>query len=179
MWNTQRHTRKLVEIICKKFNRLWDSHKLGISTLCCHIQRRFSITDEPLPAHDKSPPVCGISVAVHVGARPDPTASAPSATTWGPAWMSNWLTDGRISSDKKHQWLITEAHLSTLGGWPVCQRVRVPGEGTFSGHVQLSSSGGFSSMRICVVITKVMCWHTQLQKCIITPDWDKVHLAVV
>lgn len=53
----------------------------GIPTLCCHIQRQFSITDEPLPAHDKSPPVCGISVAVHVGARPDPTASAPSATT--------------------------------------------------------------------------------------------------
>lgn len=77
-----------------------------------HIQAPYSITDELLPAHDKSPPVCGISVVVHVGARPDPTVSALSPTTWGPAW----LTDGRISSDKKHQWLITEAHLSPYGG---------------------------------------------------------------
>lgn len=46
-----------------------------------HIQAPYSITDELLPAHDKSPPVCGISVVVHVGARPDPTVSALSPTT--------------------------------------------------------------------------------------------------
>lgn len=58
------------------------------STLCvcvcaraCHIQTLYSITDELLPAHDKSPPVCGISVVAHVGARPDPTAPALSPTT--------------------------------------------------------------------------------------------------
>lgn len=73
----------------------------------CHIQTSHSITDELLAAHDKSPPVCGISVVVHVRARPDPTASALSPTTWGPAWMTAWLTNGRISSDKKHWWLIT------------------------------------------------------------------------
>lgn len=46
-----------------------------------YIQTAHSITDELLPARDKSPPVCGISVVVHVGARPDPTASALSPTT--------------------------------------------------------------------------------------------------
>lgn len=44
---------------------------------------------ELLAAHDKSPPVCGISVAVHVGARPDPTAYhlPPEALL---EWMTDW-----------------------------------------------------------------------------------------
>lgn len=66
-----------------------------------HIHTPFSITDELQPAHDKSPPVCGISVVAHVGARPDPTASALSPTTWGSAWMTDWLTDGGILPRKK------------------------------------------------------------------------------
>ena len=79
-----------------------------------HFQTPNSITDELLPAHDKSPPVCGISVVAHVGARPDPTASALSPTTWGPAWTADWLM-GESRLTKKLKWLITEAHLSTWG----------------------------------------------------------------
>lgn len=30
--------------------------------------------------------------------------------------LNDWLTDGRISPDKKLKWLITRAHLSTWGG---------------------------------------------------------------
>lgn len=117
-----------------------------------HIQAPYSITDELLPAHDKSPPVCGISVVVHVGARPDPTVSALSPTTWGPAW----LTDGRISSDKKHQWLITEAHLSPYGGPSVPRTI-----GPKKVHLSLSTwFPGADSPRICVVITTAMCMHT-------------------
>lgn len=47
----------------------------------CHIQIPLSIADELLPARDKSPPVCGITVAVHVGARPNPPADELSPTT--------------------------------------------------------------------------------------------------
>lgn len=50
--------------------------------LCARrIKTPYSTTDDLLLAHDKSPPVCGISVVAHVGARPDPTASALSPTT--------------------------------------------------------------------------------------------------
>ena len=44
---------------------------LQLSACVYHILTPNSITDELLPAHDKSPPVCGISDVVHVGARPD------------------------------------------------------------------------------------------------------------
>lgn len=57
------------------------SARMCVCVCTCHIQTAYSITDELLPAHDKSPPVCGISVVAHVGARPDPTASALSPTT--------------------------------------------------------------------------------------------------
>ena len=33
-----------------------------------------------------------------------------------PEALPGWLTDGRVSPDKKHQWLITKAHLSAWGG---------------------------------------------------------------
>lgn len=81
------------------------------------VQTPYSIIDELLPAHDKSPPVCRISVVIHVGARPDPTASAPSPTTWGPAWMTDWWEN---LTWQKHPWLITGAHLSARGG-TACQ----------------------------------------------------------
>lgn len=45
---------------------------------------------------------------------------------------NDWLTDGRISHDKKLKWLITEAHLSTWGGL-ACQGLRAPRGWTFLG----------------------------------------------
>lgn len=115
-----------------------DSHKAreNASTLSgyerlpmhMHIQTRYWTSDELLPTRDKSPPACGISAGAHVGARPDPTASALSPTTWGSAWETDWLTDGRSAPDKRLEWLITEAHLSTRGG-PWCANDCGPNEG--------------------------------------------------
>lgn len=69
-------------------------------------KKTFSATAELLPAHDKSSPACGFSVAhAHVEARPDPTASALSPTTWGPDRM---MTD----------WLMGDSHLTKcLSDW--------------------------------------------------------------
>lgn len=65
----------------KKCIKFFDTEMHTLCMCVCVSQTPYSITDELLPAHDKSPPVCGISVVVHVGARPDPTAYALSPTT--------------------------------------------------------------------------------------------------
>lgn len=137
-------------------------HKYGVYMCVCTIHacpsiysKPYSITDELLPAHDKSPPVCGISVVVHVGARPDPTASAPVTHHLRPC-LPDWLTDGRISPDKKHRWLIAETHLTTRGGpgvpgiaglerehfYPACPP-------DFLGQIPLACGTAWSSLLLC------------------------------
>lgn len=117
-WNALKHTHT-------------STHCFALCIHVCHIQTLHSITDELLPAHDKSSPVCGISVFVHVGAHPDPTASALSPTTWGPAWMTDRLIGRSHLTKRISDW--SPRFTWAPEGVLECQRPWASGGCTFSG----------------------------------------------
>ena len=170
-WGNCRHTSYV-----NTFKKFWQAHRNTYTHKCtrthslhvCHIHTPYSITDELLPAHDKSPPVCGISLAVHVGARPDPTASALSPTTWGPAWMTDWLMGESHLTKSISDW---SSRLTWAPeGSPACQRLWAPTDCTFPGLVHLTPWGRFPSTWICVVITAAMWRHILFQNYIIPTE---------
>lgn len=70
--------------LCVDMRRKRTAHSVEMCTYAGAIiikKKTFPAAAELLPAHDKSPPACGISFDAHVEARPDPTASTLSPTT--------------------------------------------------------------------------------------------------
>lgn len=151
----------------------WTTHKKGqimqLLPLCLcarGIQTPYPTTDELLLAHDKSPPVCGISVVAHVRARPDPTASALSPTTWGTAWMTDWpmgeshLTKGLSDWSQRLTW-------APEGAWHTGDRGPQESEsllGSSTWHPAANSpthGSMWSASLFCVCMQAVNLKHTQ------------------